>query len=123
MRRTQIHLRTTKIDSIMRLTHALERDINQIIGINDSNQEMDKNVHQNAKLDVISNKLLEIRDELEINSKNNSQNSYNTYFVPNNYCFNNSNVMPNNVMPYQNQIFTNSLLYNPNYALNYPRFN
>jgi hypothetical protein len=66
MRRTQNHLCTTKIDSIIRLTHALERDINKIIGIQDSNQEMDKSLHQNAKPDVILNKLLE---KLEINLK------------------------------------------------------
>jgi hypothetical protein len=128
MRRKQNHLRATKIDSIMRLTYVLERDINKITGIQDLNQEIDKNLHQNAKLDVISNKLLEIRDKLEINSRNNSQsnfqqNGYNTNFVPNNYCFNNPNVMQNNVMPYQNQTFTTSLPYNPNYVFNYQGFN
>ncbi len=58
IRRTQNHLRSTKIDSIMRLTYALERDINKMTGIQDSNQEMDKNLHQNAKLDLISNSFM-----------------------------------------------------------------
>jgi hypothetical protein len=42
----------------MRLTYALERDINKMTGIQDSNQEMDKNLHQNAKLDLISNSFM-----------------------------------------------------------------
>ncbi len=65
IRRTQNHLRSTKIDSIMRLTYALERDINKMTGIQDSNQEMDKNLHQNAKLDLISNSFMfELKFEL-----------------------------------------------------------
>ena len=92
----------TKIDSIIRLTYALNRDVNKIIGRTEENYSFE-GLNKDIKLDLISKTLLEMRDKLENYSKlqekptqmtqpNNPQNPnhpflnqmpYNTYpFIP-----------------------------------------
>jgi len=88
----------TKIDSIYRLAYALERDINKITGNCALTIDFNKSLDQSFKLDIISDKLLELRDKLEKNFNNDQQNfsQLNNYtnYVPN-YNYNNSNVTPN----------------------------
>ncbi len=51
----------------------MERDINRLTANPESNRDINQSLHQNYKLDLISNILLELRDKLETYSRNNSQ--------------------------------------------------
>ena len=53
-----------KVDSILRLSNALQRDVNRITG-QYTNPNSRHNMDLNAKLDVISENLMELRDKLE----------------------------------------------------------
>lgn len=57
-----------KIDSIIRLVYALERDVDRLMSKPNANSIPD-GLDFNSKLDLISDKLLEIRDKLEFHSK------------------------------------------------------
>ena len=62
-----------KIDSILQLTKALDRDINRITRKTDAIPVTDNNLNTNAKLDIIPNIIFEVRDKLETNHKTTQQ--------------------------------------------------
>ncbi len=122
-RRHQIHTNNTKIDTIFRLTLAMERDINKLTTNLESNRVIDQSLHQHYKLDLISNILLELRDKLETYSRTNLQtfnnNSSNNNLNPNtnlNYSIPNivnpiSNANVIQIPNYPNYNPTNTLYY------------
>ena len=92
-----IDRQNTKIDSILRITYALNRDINKIIGKTEDNNSFD-GLDKDIKLDIISKTLLEMRDKLETYSQT-QQNSKQPIIQPNqNNPF--ANQMPFNSYPF-----------------------
>ena len=73
-----------KIDSILRLSKALNRDVNKITGKSDNDSQIE-HLDNETKLDIISNTLLEIRDKLENYGKsipNSTQNPIQPQITP-----------------------------------------
>ena len=64
-RRQAFKTYNSKINTILRLTNALERDINKITGNTERNQQIDNTLNINSQLELISNSLLDMRDKLE----------------------------------------------------------
>ena len=54
-----------RIDSILRLAKALDRDVNKIIGKPETQHTFNNRLDSNSKLELIADLLLEVRDKME----------------------------------------------------------
>jgi hypothetical protein len=133
-RRDALRRHSNKTDSILRLTFALNRDIDKMIGNAVESYETDTKLDLSLKLDLISGKLLEMRDKLEKHCNSNTSNAnlqLNTNNVySNNNCTQNTNyTYPENYstrIPQTNDYFisnTYSMPYITNqYPINYNQY-
>lgn len=91
----------TKIDSILRITYALNRDVNKIVGKTEESNAIE-GLDKDIKLDIISNTLLEIRDKLE---------NYSKAQPNNNQILQNPNIQHMNQMPYNSYPFIPRIMF------------
>ncbi len=85
----------TRINSIYRLTFALKRDIDRIVGENNTTHHQNTDQNINVKLDLIANTLLEMRDKLEKSFNNQRVNSIQMNPNPNTQVLTTNNAIPN----------------------------
>jgi hypothetical protein len=127
-RRNALRRHSNETDSILRLTFALNRDIDKMIGNTIESYEMDTKLDLSLKLDLISGKLLEMRDKLEKHCNSNTSNTnlqLNTNNVySNNNCIQNTNyTYPENYsiqIPPTNDYFTSNTYSMPYITNQYP---
>jgi hypothetical protein len=127
-RRDALRRHSNKTDSILRLTFALNRDMDKMIGNTIESYETDTKLDLSLKLDMISGKLLEMRDKLEkycnLNtfSTNLQLNTNNVY--SNNNCIQNTNytypVDYSTRIPQINDCFTSNTYSMPYITNQYP---
>jgi hypothetical protein len=109
-RRDALRRHSNKTDSILRLTFALNRDIDKMIGNTIESYETDTKLDLSLKLDMISGKLLEMRDKLE---KHCNLNTFNT----------NLQLNTNNVYSDNNRTQNTNYTYPVNYSTRISQIN